>query len=544
MPFREEEWVAPHDRRAVYRLLGGMSLLALVFMVGYLCFRLVALAASAPTGADRVMALALLAADLFLCLHGLGFFASVIRSTRRQIRRGPDVFALHASAPVAVLIAAFNEPEEVLEQTIASALAMDYPRMRVYLLDDSTRAECREGSARLAERYGIRLVHRTDRSGYKAGAINDLLPLLEEPYVAVLDADQRPVHSWLKEVVPLLDADPRLAFVQVPQVYVNTEGLPVARTARYQQAVFFEYISEGKSQSNAMYCCGSNVVLRREALLSIEVKVAGRRHFFDETSVTEDFATSLRLHATGWKTAFVNLTYVVGMGPETLAAYFTQQMRWAMGTLGVGLRTLRLFLRHPRALSPAQWWEYLLSCSYYLIGYVNFVFVLAPIAFLFFGVRPLRTNSSLYFLVFLPYVTLTISFFFLGMKLRGHPVRGVWLATALSFGTFWTYMKAGLVAFFGLKRAFGVTPKGVGGALPLRGLKMEALVLALSAGAAAAGLWHIARFGPDAAYVANTFWAAYHVVLLSFLFLYFNRPVDIAGRRLLFEAAELDRLTA
>jgi cellulose synthase (UDP-forming) len=544
MPFRGGAWAPPSDSRAVYRLLGSLSLLALVFMVGYLCFRLVTLVATAPTGADRAMAVALLGADLFLCLHGLGFFASVIRSTRRQMRKGPEIFALQASAPVAVLIAAFNESEEVLEQTIASALAMDYPKLRVYLLDDSTKAESREGSARLAQRYGITLVHRTDRSGYKAGAINDLLPRLEERYIAVLDADQRPVHSWLKEIVPLLEADPRLAFVQVPQVYVNTEGLPVARTARYQQAVFFEYISEGKSQSNAMYCCGSNVVLRREALLSIEVRVGDRRHFFDETSVTEDFATSLRLHATNWKTAFVNRTYVVGMGPETLAAYFTQQMRWAMGTLGVGLRTLRLFLGHPRALSPAQWWEYLLSCTYYLIGYVNFVFILSPIAFLFAGVRPLRTSSGLYLLVFLPYVTLTVSFFFLGMRLRGHPVRGVWLATALSFGTFWIYMKAGLVAFFGLKRAFGVTPKGVGGALPLRGMKVELLALALSAAAAVTGVWHMARHGFDAAYAANTFWATYHVVLLSFLFLYFNRPVDIAQRRLLFERAELDQLTA
>src|SRR4029077_8559729 len=178
-------------------------------------------------------------------------------------------------------------------------------------------------------------------------------------------------------------------------------------------------------ESNAMYCCGSNVVLRREALLSIEVAVNGRRHFFDEPSVTEDFATSLRLHASHWRTVFVNRTYVVGMGPETLAAYFTQQMRWAMGTLGVGRRALRLLLRTPRALSLGQWWEYLLSCSYYLIGIVNLDFILSPIAFIGLGVRPLRTISSLYLLVFLPYVATTVSFFFIGMKLRGHPVRAV-----------------------------------------------------------------------------------------------------------------------
>jgi len=115
----------------------------------------------------------------------------------------------------------------------------------------------------------------------------------------------------------------------------------------------------------------------------------------------------------------------------------------------------------------------------------------------------------------------------------------VWLATALSFGTFWIYTKAALVAFFGLRRAFGVTPKGVGGALPLRAMKVELAMLVLSAAAAAAGFWHLLTFGPDPAYLANVFWAAYHVVLLGMLFFYFNRPVEIAGRRLLFEVAEL-----
>jgi hypothetical protein len=141
--------------------------------------------------------------------------------------------------------------------------------------------------------------------------------------------------------------------------------------------------------------------------------------------------------------------------------------------------------------------------------------------------------------VFLPYIATTVSFFFLGMKLRGHPVRAVWLATALSFGTFWIYVKAGLVAMFGLKRAFGVTPKGVGGALPLRALKVELAMLGLSAATALAGLWHLARVGPDPAYLANTLWASYHVVLLGFLFVFFNRPVEIGRRQLLFEPAEL-----
>lgn len=61
-------------------------------------------------------------------------------------------------------------------------------------------------------------------------------------------------------VIPYLEQNADLAIVQAPQVYVDTEGLPVAEAATYQQAVFFEYVCEGKSHSNAVFCCGSNVI--------------------------------------------------------------------------------------------------------------------------------------------------------------------------------------------------------------------------------------------------------------------------------------------
>jgi cellulose synthase (UDP-forming) len=536
-----ESLVHIRPRRVAHamRMLTALYTLVLVAMTFYGCVRLMGAARATERTVDFVAALVLLAADMFLIVHGLGFTLSVVRALRDKDSR-MKAFAPTTAVPVAVLVTSFNESEEVLEQTLASTRVVDYPAMNIYLVDDSTKEESQAGARRLAEKYGATLVHRTNRAGYKAGAINDLLPTLSEPYFAVLDADQRPSASWLAEVVPLLEADPRLAFVQVPQVYANLEGLPVARTTRFQQAVFFEHICEGKSAANAMFCCGSNVVLRREALLSIEQVVDGRRHFFDETSVTEDFATSLRLHLAGWKTLYKNVTFVVGMGPETLAAYFTQQMRWAMGTLGIGKRLFSEFLRHPRGLSPAQWWEYSLSGTYYFVGMVNFVFLLAPFSFTAFGVRPLRVDPGAYVYVFVPYVVTSATFFFLGMWLRGYPLRELWLATVLNFVTFWTYTKASLVAIFGLKRAFGVTPKGVGGALPLRSLKVELTMLVLNLIACAQGLFHLATVnGGDIGYLANTFWAGYHALLLTVLFVHFNRRVDLVGRRLLFEAAEL-----
>lgn len=528
-------------QRALFVLTG----LTLLFMVGYVCVRLVTLFSAGYSVADAVMAVLLLAAELFLCAHGVGYFLSVIKSERRQQHTAPLLFARYgghgrAGLPeVAVLVAAFNESEPVLEETLASIRAMDYPRANVYLLDDSTKLECQQGAARVAATYGARLVHRTDRSGYKAGAINDLLPHLVEPYVALLDADQRPLQGWLKDLVPYLETRPELAFVQVPQIYVNAAELPVAEAATYQQAVFFEYICEGKADSNAMFCCGSNVILRRDALLSIGCTVKGRRHFFDETSVTEDFATSFRLHEKGWSTDYVNRPYVVGMGPETLPAYFTQQMRWAMGTLAVGLRIARRLCTNPRALRPAQWWEYLMSGSYYFVGIANVIFMLAPILFVVFDVRPMQTQPSLYLIFFVPYIVFTMNAFFFGMWLRRYSIRGIWLASALSFATFWIYLKAAVVAVLGLKRAFGVTPKGVGGAIPISSMLPELVMLVSNAGVASWGTYLLVRDGWGIATVMNTIWAAYHAVLLSTLFVHFNKPVTIAERRLLFESKPL-----
>ncbi|HUG52549.1 MAG TPA: glycosyltransferase [Vicinamibacteria bacterium] len=504
----------------------------------YLAARLALISARPEQGlSDRVMAVLLLGAELFLGYHAAGFFLNVARSARARARGAEPAFAPFTRAPVAVLVAAYNEPEEVLDETLAALAVLDYPSFSVYLLDDSTRPDCRAAADSVARRYGATLVRRPHRTGYKAGAMNELLPRLREPYVAVLDADQRPVRTWLTEVVPYLEAEPRLAFIQVPQVYDNLEGLPVAQASQYRQAVFFEYICEGKSTVNAVFCCGSNVVFRRQALLSVGRVVDGRTAYFDETSVTEDFATTVDLHSAGWRTRYLNRAHVLGLGPETLPAYFTQQMRWAMGSIGVGLRLLRRLFREPRALTPAQWWEYLLSGTYYFTGVANLVFMLAPVLFLAGDVRPLELDAQLYLLLVFPHIGFNLALFFAAMRLRGVPVKGAWMATALAFATFWTYSKAALLALLGRRRAFGVTPKGVGGRVPLRGLVPELLAFTASGASALAAVACMLIAGPDLTYAVNGFWAAYNAIQLSILFIHFNRPVAVAARSPLLQAA-------
>jgi cellulose synthase (UDP-forming) len=160
--------------------------------------------------------------------------------------------------------------------------------------------------------------------------------------------------------------------------------------------------------------------------------------------------------------------------------------------------------------------------------------MLAPIAFMFFNVRPMRTRSDLYLVFFVPYILVTMNLFFFGMWLRNYSVRGIWLASALSFSTFWIYMKAGLVALFGLKRAFGVTPKGVGGGIPITQMIPEGVMFLSNCLVAIMGMYYLVSRGWSVAYLMNTIWAAYHAVLLSTLFFYFNRPVTLTKHQGLF----------
>lgn len=502
--------VQKHSRSS---LLYGLVVVALTFLCVYATFRGASLFNPGYRWIDRVFATLLLGAEAFILFHGIGYLSTVFKAIRGYKVTKTRLFVPSTEPPVAVVIASFNEDLAMLEDTITSVTNLDYANKRVYLLDDSTKEDLHKGAEALAKRYGCTYVHRVNRRGYKAGAINDLLEVIREKYLAIFDADQKPVYNFLREVIPLLEEDEKLALVQTPQFYANTEYSPVARGASYQQAVFYEYTCEGKSTSNAMFCCGTNVVLRTQALRSI----GG----FDETSVTEDFATGLRLHIKGWKSLYYNKVFVYGLGPETLAGYFTQQMRWATGTIGVFRRVVLAFFRNHRALRLGQWWEYFLSGSYYFIGWVNLIFMLCPVAYILFGIRPLIAEPLLYLAAFVPYFIVFLYLFYLSMGMRGYRIRELFTGQSIGFTSFWVLITSSVVAMLGKRRAFGVTPKGVKGRLPIRYLTPQLAILALSLTAIAMGSYRVLA-AVDFVMVINIFWVAYHSLLLGSVF-YFNR---------------------
>ncbi len=227
---------------------------------------------------------------------------------------------------------------------------------------------------------------------------------IDAKYLLILDADQRPGYNFLREVVPTLEEKPKLAFVQTPQYYVNRDSSKVSNAASAQQSTFYANVSEGKSVSNAMFACGTNIVLRVSALNDI----GG----FDEESVTEDFATSFKLHERGYSSYYYNNVFVEGDGPASIPGYYMQQMRWAYGTIGIFKKLLKELFRHPRRLTPVQWWEYFLSGTWYFVGWAFFFMMICPVAYLLFEIRPLLAEPYIYVVAYLPYLLILIATIF------------------------------------------------------------------------------------------------------------------------------------
>lgn len=483
----------------------------------YIIFRGMAFLDPGYNWLDRLFAVILLGSESFLFVHTIGYMVSIIKASKRYGTVKDSFFVSVTHPAIAVVVATFNEDPDILEETLSSMSNLDYPNKKLYLLDDSTNEAIRQRIEELGNRYNCAYIHRTNRRGYKAGAINDLIKSLTETYMAVFDADQKPVSNFLSQTTSLLEEDPKLAFVQTPQFYHNTQQNAIAFGAAYQQVVFYEYICEGKSVSNAMFSCGSNVVYRVEALRS----VGG----FEEKSVTEDFATGLKLHMNGWRSIYYNYVYVYGLGPESLGGYFTQQMRWALGTLGLFKNMVINIIRKPKALKIGQWWEYALSGTYYWTGWSNFLLMLCPIVFLLFDVRPLIANPLFYIAAFVPYFAFAMSTFYFSMRRRGHRPKSLLIGQALSFNTFWILMNAAVMALFDIRRPFGVTPKGKGGKLKLKYLLPQMVLIIASIVAIVFGVYKTFN-GYGLATFINVLWAAYHVAILSMVF-YFNKEFRI-----------------
>ncbi|HET9052121.1 MAG TPA: glycosyltransferase family 2 protein, partial [Candidatus Dormibacteraeota bacterium] len=245
----------------------------------------------------------------------------------------------HAADPtwlpwVAIQVPTYNEPVEVVGETLYRLAHLDYPRLIVQVVDNNTPDPAvwrpiEEYCAQLGPRF--RFMHLDDWPGYKAGACNEATRRLpaEVEVIGVVDADYTVDPRWLRDTVGHF-ADPRVAFVQTPQHYRDWEDDPYLRGLFYSYRYFFEVSMPARAHRNAIIFCGTMGLIRRSDLAAI----GG----WSETCITEDAEASLRILAMGDRLGvYVPQAYGSGLMPLTFDGLRKQRHRWALG----GVQILR-----------------------------------------------------------------------------------------------------------------------------------------------------------------------------------------------------------
>lgn len=398
---------------------------------------------------------------------------------------------------MAIFITVCGEPEDIIESTVIAAKAMRYADFSIYILNDgkvAKRKNWQEAEA-IAKRQNVSCITRTIPGGAKAGNINHASALTHEPYIVVFDADHEPKPEFLEETMGYF-VDEKVAFVQSPQFYKNSELNQVTGGSWDQQALFFGPLLKGKDTINATFMCGTNMVVRRIAL-----EEAGG---MSEKSIAEDFLTSLLIHEKKWKSVYVDKVLAEGLAPEDFLSYYKQQFRWARGSLEL------LFSYNPlfrRGLTVAQKVQYLASSSYYVSGFIVLINALLPLTYFFFELKPLTINTMTLALIFLPYI-----FVILYTLQMTSNFTYTFRALSFSLGSSTIYMKALWHTIIRKKNGFAVTSKtkvsGNHGKLVLPHLLYIGLVIAGVA-------WGVMREGWSPSMLSNIAWAFLYIAAFA-----------------------------
>ncbi len=340
---------------------------------------------------------------------------------------------------VDVLVCTYDEGPELLEATLLGCAGITYPHV-TWVLDDGHRESVRE----LAARTGARYLTRSDNRHAKAGNINHALGVVRAELLLVLDADHVPQPDILDATVGYFD-DPKVAVVQTPHDFGNHDSFQHFETGRHDQSMFFDVVLPGKDRHNSVFWCGSAAVLRREALMEVGGVAT--------ETIAEDFHTTIKLHARGWRSRYHGETLVQGLAPHDLSSYLLQRDRWARGNLAV-FRTAENPLRAPH-LSPAQRFSYLSSLLAYFVPLQRLGLMVVLTVMLVSGQLPLHASLSGFLIFWLPWIAFDLAAS--ALLCRGRAT--LWDGTYSVLLTLEIFVRAARVVISPTLTTFKVTPK-------------------------------------------------------------------------------------
>jgi cellulose synthase/poly-beta-1,6-N-acetylglucosamine synthase-like glycosyltransferase len=377
---------------------------------------------------------------------------------RKDVPKPAGTF--HDLPRVTIQLPFFNEMY-VVERLLDATAKIDYPRDRldVQVLDDSTDETVEISRRKVAElqKAGLDISyhHRTDRTGFKAGALDQGLKSAKGEFVMIFDADFIPTRTIVMDTIHYF-TDPKIAVVQARWAHLNRDQSALTRVQSLMLDGHFIMEHTARSRADRFFNFNGTAGIWRKSAID---DAGGWQH----ETLTEDMDLSYRAQLRGWKFIYLKDVVVPAELPAEMNAFKAQQFRWAKGSLQVGRKLLPTILRSNIPFHQKS------EAFFHLINNVAYPLLLL-LSLLLLPVLMLRTTHGWreVLLVDLPMffgTTLSVCTFYLTTQ-REEGSRSVWwalgrlpLLLAMGIGLCVSQTRAVIEALMGKESEFVRTPK-------------------------------------------------------------------------------------
>src|ERR1700747_560827 len=362
---------------------------------------------------------------------------------------------------VTVQLPMFNE-QFVAERLIESICKLKYPREKldIQVLDDST-DETVEVVRALVERYAalgnpVFYLHRTNRHGYKAGALAEGLQSATGEFVAIFDADFTPPEDFLLRTIHHF-TDPKIGMVQTRWTHLNRNYSFLTEVEAILLDGHFVLEHSGRARSGLFFNFNGTAGMWRRAAID---EAGGWQH----DTLTEDTDLSYRAQLKGWKFKYLQDVECPAELPIEMTAFKTQQARWAKGLIQTGKKIL------PRVLKSDPRWHTKREAWYHLTANISYPLMIV-LSVLLMPAMIIRSWQGLLQMLLIDFPlfiasTMSVSTFYLVSQKELYPrswyMSIIYIPFVMALGGVGltiTNTKAVLEALFGVKSAFARTPK-------------------------------------------------------------------------------------
>jgi cellulose synthase/poly-beta-1,6-N-acetylglucosamine synthase-like glycosyltransferase len=311
-----------------------------------------------------------------LAVYGMYRYVQIVVYYRHHHKAHVPAGKFTELPPITVQLPMFNEMY-VAQRVIEGACQIDWPRdkTQIQVLDDSTdeSAEIARACCDRMRRLGhnIRYVHRTSRTGYKAGALAEAMPEVTGEFIVIFDADFVPTRDMVRKCIDFF-TDPNVGCVQTRWDHMNRSQSMLTRS----QAIFLdghfmvEHISRNRS-GRFMNFNGTAGMWRRKAIDD----AGGWQH----DTLTEDMDLSFRAQLRGWQFVYLPDVLAPAELPPEMSSFKQQQHRWTKGQVQTAVKLLPSILQAPLPWHVKIEALFQLTCTISYIPAILLSLVLFPV---------------------------------------------------------------------------------------------------------------------------------------------------------------------